>query len=219
MTKYQSGDKYGYMTLTGKSFMIPNGCGQDVRYVEVICRCSKVFFVILTAIKNGYTKSCGCYGLEKRITFNTKHGMVLNGITHPIYKAWIGMRSRCNGSGKSAYKNYFLRGILVCKEWKDNFNTFYKWAIENGWEKGLSLDRKDNNGNYEPTNCRWTTRVIQQRNRRSNVMLTAFGETKCLNEWVEDIRCTSNSSTAIKYRLKMNCSPEEAISRKKGVHI
>lgn len=211
MTQYTSGDKYGQVTLTGKSYMKPNS---HVRYVECICVCGKIWFTQLTQLKTGTTVSCGCIGLKMRIESNTKHGMASEGKRHPIYKAWWGMRSRCKGASGGDLKNYLLRGIKMCDEWYD-FNVFHKWAVKNGWEQDLSLDRINNNGNYEPLNCRWATRTVQQRNRTVNILLTAFGETKCLSEWIEDIRCTANSTTAIQYRLKNNCSPEEAISRKK----
>lgn len=218
MTKYQAGDKYGYMKLTGKSYMKPNSEGRDIRYVEVICRCGKIWFTPLTVIKNGYTKSCGCYGLEKRTASNTKHGMTLDGKLHPIYKSWWGMRSRCKGTSGGDLKNYFLRGIKMCEEWMD-FNIFHEWAVENGWKVGLSLDRINNDGNYEPDNCRWATSEMQMRNRSNNFNLTAFGETKCLQAWVKDERCTVNSSTAIKHRLNLNLSPEDAISKPYKTHI
>lgn len=95
------------------------------------------------------------------------------------------MKERCYNKRAINYKNYGGRGIVVCDEWlKDNM-SFYIWSIKNGYKKGLSIDRIDNNGNYEPSNCRWTTRKEQNRNTRKNVFITYNGETRCLFDWAE----------------------------------
>lgn len=97
---------------------------------------------------------------------------------------WRGMKARCYNSNSSKFKYYGGRGISVCDEWKD-FKTFYTWAIENGYRDGLTIDRIDVNGNYEPTNCRWVSKSVQNRNRRNNRTLSYRGETKTLFEWSE----------------------------------
>jgi len=84
-----------------------------------------------------------------------------------IYKIWKDIRKRCYSENKNSknYKSYFLKNIVVCPEWS-NFLIFEKWAFENGYDENLSIDREDNNGNYEPTNCRWVTQKVQTRNTR-----------------------------------------------------
>lgn len=84
-----------------------------------------------------------------------------------LYSVWVDMRDRCRREKSMAYKNYGGRGITVCEEWQD-FNVFRQWAINAGYRKGLMLDRKDNDGNYEPGNCRWATRKEQNNNRRGS---------------------------------------------------
>lgn len=106
-----------------------------------------------------------------------------------IYSHWKSMRRRCNSKTFSRYKDYGGRGIKICKEW-ENFENFYKWAIKNGFDItkkqiNQSLDRINNNGNYEPNNCRWTNIKIQNRNQRSNCLITYNNQTHCVSEWAE----------------------------------
>lgn len=107
-----------------------------------------------------------------------------HGLSHtPIYEAWKGMKGRCNCPTDSAYKDYGARGIKVCREWENDPVAFYKWSIDNGWKKGLSIDRINNNKGYSPSNCRWTTKTVQNRNRRCVLSITYKGETHTLKEW------------------------------------
>jgi len=95
-----------------------------------------------------------------------KHGNFKHGLCkHPIYRSWAGMKSRCSDSNSPNWPKYGGRGIALCSKWID-FLPFFKWSLENGWDKGLSIDREDNDGNYEPSNCRWATDSQQMLNRR-----------------------------------------------------
>lgn len=100
-----------------------------------------------------------------------------------LYKIWGSMKQRCLNMNDKGYKNYGGRGITVCDEWKNDFISFYQWSVNNGYQEGLTIDRINNNGNYEPSNCRWTDNFTQQSNTRKNVYLTIDGETKILSEW------------------------------------
>lgn len=136
-----------------------------------------------------------------------RHGMS----KHPLHYTWSHMKSRCSCPTHQAYKNYGGRGIGVCDEWQDSFETFMEWALSNGWERGLTLDRIDNDGDYEPDNCRWVDHKTQNRNRRTNRYLTFNGESKTLQEWSEITgipRCT------IEKRLdKYGFSVEDALAK------
>jgi hypothetical protein len=131
-----------------------------------------------------------------------------------LYKAWLGMKDRCRSSPKNrVFHLYAGRGIKVCREWLNDFPRFRAWALANRYRKGLTLERKNNNKGYAPRNCKWATYTQQNRNKRNNTLVTAFGETKCLAEWVEDRRCRVSSDT-LQRRLRVyGFEPERAISQ------
>jgi hypothetical protein len=93
---------------------------------------------------------------------NKKHGMT----DTRLYNIWIKMKSRCYNSNNEKYMYYGGKGITICNEWNNNFQAFYDWAMQNGYQDDLSIDRKNNNGNYEPSNCRWANRNMQSFNRQ-----------------------------------------------------
>lgn len=93
------------------------------------------------------------------------------------------MKNRCSANSGKHYKNYKLRGISVCEEWKNDFNTFYEWAINNGYYPTLSIDRIDGTKGYSPDNCRWATAKMQANNIRTNVIITYNGESHTIPEW------------------------------------
>lgn len=126
------------------------------RYGLYRCACGKEFKTQIASVKNGNTKNCGCTRNKNKIT----HGLT----NHSLYNIWFNMIDRCNNENSNNYKNYGTRGIGVCDRWLklENFiNDMYS-----GFEYGLTLDRIDVNGNYEPDNCRWVDRKVQQRNQR-----------------------------------------------------
>lgn len=100
---------------------------------------------------------------------------------------WQTMKQRCLNPKREKYPMYGGRGITVCNEWVDHFEPFAKWALANGYEPGLQLDRIDNNGSYSPSNCRWVTPKENSRNTRRTKLLTLFGETKSVAEWCEEL--------------------------------
>jgi len=136
---------------------------------------------------------------------------------HPLYFVWHNMKKRCYRTENKDYRYYGGRGIRVCSEWLADSKSFMQWAIGHGWQVGLQIDRIDSDGDYEPMNCRFVTRYVNNRNRTDNVWITAFGETKCLQDWVCDKRCTAKGWSSLKHRLVvLKLSPEEAITRPYG---
>ena len=128
------------------------------------------------------------------------------------------MKDRCYNKRLKAYENYGARGIRVCHEWEISFMAFREWAMANGYCEGLEIDRKDNNGHYTPDNCQWISHAENCRNKRNNINLTAWGETKTLAEWVEDDRCNVCYGT-LKTRYRMGgMEPEEMITTKAIEH-
>lgn len=99
-----------------------------------------------------------------------------------LYSRWVGMKGRCYNPNNQKYKNYGARGVAMCDEWKDSFISFWKWATENGYQENLSLDRINVNGNYEPSNCRWTDMFTQENNRTNNRSVWYNGRVYTLTE-------------------------------------
>ncbi len=113
-----------------------------------------------------------------------KHGLCIEK-KHPLYKRYYSMKERCYNLNSLAYKNYGGRGINICKEWLEDVMNFYNWAMANGYQEHLTLDRIDVNGNYEPSNCRWITDYEQRLNKRNNKLITINGQTKTITEWAK----------------------------------
>ena len=128
-----------------------------------------------------------------------------------LYSIWRGIKKRCLLPKAQGYKNYGGRGIEVCEEWKNNYMAFREWALNNGYKNGLTIDRINNNGNYEPSNCRFADYKHQANNRRSNRVLSVNGETKTIQEWA-DIMGVERSLIA--NRKKMGWSDYDAVTKK-----
>ena len=126
--------------------------------------CGTRFKANTNDINRGDTKSCGCYNKRRASETHKTHGL---GYTR-LYNIWSKLKGRVLNPKYKNYNDYGGRGITICDEWKNDFKSFYDWSILNGYEenKSLSIDRIDNDGNYEPSNCRWTTKTIQSRNQR-----------------------------------------------------
>mgnify|MGYP006976626162 CR=1 FL=1 len=126
-----------------------------------------------------------------------------------VYHIWSGIKSRCCCPTCSIYCNYGGRGITICDEWKNSPDSFCKWALENGYSDDLTIDRINNDGNYEPSNCRWATYKQQSRNRRNNHLLTLNEETKTIVEWSEIVGIKADT---IWRRIRNGMSIEKALT-------
>ena len=145
------------------------------------CKCGNLKSVRSDILQTSQT-SCGCgkYERLKGNTYQRTHNMSKT----RLYKIWQGIKRR-TGQSKSTLHNrtYFEKNIQMCDDWNVSFETFYEWAINNGYKENLSIDRIDNSGNYDPNNCRWATPEEQARNRDTNIKIRIGNVTKTLTEW------------------------------------
>ena len=184
-------------------------CGQ--RRVRWVCKCDcgNTSTVLARGLKSGNTKSCGCYSRDMaRIPKCVKHGESRS----RLYNIRSGMLYRCNNPNSQEYKNYGARGVKVCEEWTNSYEVFRDWALSNGYDDALSIDRIDPSGDYEPSNCRWATPIEQGNNKRDSHRITYKGETKTITEWG---RALDILPETIGFRLdKMGWSIEDALEIK-----
>lgn len=191
---------FGRLTVLEKSSQDKHGHTHWV----CVCVCGKTKIIDGGALKRGLTLSCGCLGDEKRKTSSLRHGAANTKL------AWIrtSMIQRCTNPKSVSYKYYGGRGISVCEDWSNNPTSFYVWAYSNGYKDGLSIDRIDNDGNYEPRNCRWVPKKDQVLNTRKVKFLSYKGETLHISEWARRFGLTSS---IISGRLKRGWSIKETL--------
>ena len=161
------------------------------------CNCGNESIVAGTDLRRKSTKSCGC---AKNIT----HGRA----KHPLYKVWKGMIRRCTNPNYKYFKNYGGRGIKVCSRWLDIHNFIADMGLRPSPKH--TIERIDNNKGYFPDNCRWATRAEQQKNMRTNRMLTLEGRTMCAAEWARRLNI---AYTTILWRLNTNKSIEQVLKK------
>lgn len=180
-------------------------------YWKCKCSCGNIRIVETNKLKSGRIKSCGCLNKNKKGIENSlfKHGLEKT----RIYSTWDNMKARCYNIKNKRFKNYGDRGIKICDEWKNNFMSFYNWAMENGYRDDLTIDRIDVNGNYEPSNCRWVTWKEQANNKTTNHYVEYNGYRYTLSQWSK-ILPIKISPTILKYRIdKLNWSIEDAFNK------
>lgn len=171
-----TGKKFGRLTVIERN-------GHKGRVISWLCKCDcgNEITISVSNLTSGNTKSCGCYRSE--LAHKSKHKLSRT----RIYKIWDSMKRRCYKETSSDFKNYGARGITICREWRGDFKAFYDWATANGYKENLTIDRINVNGNYEPSNCRWATKLEQARNRRNNVFIEHNGKLICLAELAEKL--------------------------------
>lgn len=168
------------------------------------CYCGKEFTTRKRNVESGRTKSCGCY--LKNNPGGLKHGLRYS----PEYVAWNDMKQRCLNKKKKNYKDYGGRGIKICKQWL-SFDCFYR-DMGARPSPNHSLDRINNNGNYDPNNCRWATKKEQNRNTRGNIWIEINGEYKLKTEW---LKIYSLDPKSYSYRISKGLTPQQAITTPK----
>jgi len=166
-----SGKKYGRVMVNG----IAPKAGHHTKWFCTF-DCGNKFTTSGNRLRNGTTKSCGCYALEVRKKCNTTHGRFYD----PIYKVWNSMNQRCSNQKFKYYSDYGGRGIKVCESWL-KFENFLADMGER--PDGMTIDRVDNNKGYSPENCKWSTRIENANNKRNNRMITIGDETDTISNW------------------------------------
>lgn len=177
--------------LTGRSFgrlkvlgLSPKRSGRKSYWVcECVCGNKKV--VRSDSLKDGKVKSCGCLKKEQ-------DEINLDRTTHaksktPLHSKWLKIKERCYNPNAKAFEFYGKRGIAMCEEWKNNFESFEKWALDNGYSSGLTIERLDNNKGYNPDNCKWIPFEEQANNRRSTIWVEWNGKTQNLTQWADEL--------------------------------
>lgn len=170
------------------------------------CDCGKTKEIGHYNLILGHTHSCGCLARE----LITTHGDALYKNRTKLYNVWLSIKQRCTNENNKRYAQYGGRGIKLCDEWLEYAN-FKEWATSSGYRQGLSIDRKDNNGNYEPNNCRWVDAYTQQRNKNNNLRVIVNGVEMILTDAAKILGVQRQTMT---YWYK-HYGPEEAVARAK----
>lgn len=135
------------------------------------CECGNIREFSGTAISTGAIQSCGCLQKERARKAKQTHGLSKTS----LYRVFSRMKNRCNNPNYPSYKHYGARGIIICDEWLNNSISFINWANKNGYKKGLTIERIDNDKNYCPENCKWATWKEQANNKRNNTCINYKG--------------------------------------------
>ena len=181
------GDRYGRFTIVQEVEK-----RNEKRYFLCKCDCGNTRIERLVAIRAGEVKSCGCLKQEtdreniKKYIMSHPNYSEHDSYYKKMYGNWHDMKQRCQNQNSRAYKWYGGRGIRVCQEWQ-KFRPFMEWALSNGWEEYLTIERNDVNGHYEPSNCSWIPRNKQSCNTRRSRFITHEGQTMILKHWEQQL--------------------------------
>ncbi len=171
-----TGKTFGRLTVIERTKESKNGRRRWICQ----CECGNITEVKAQSLRDGHTKSCGC--------LHKKHGLS----NSRLFRIWCHMKDRCYNQNHIEYHRYGGRGISLCESWKNDFISFHNWAIENGYNDTLSIDRINIDGNYCPENCRWATTKMQNNNRSTNHYITYKNKTQSLSQWADEIGIKSS---------------------------
>jgi hypothetical protein len=148
------------------------------------CDCGNIKTTSIASLLNGKSRSCGCIRIELFKQRATTHGLHKR---HGLYLTWCSMINRCENPNNRRFEHYGAKGISVCKEWRTDYKSFYDWSISNGWAKGLSIERIENNKGYSPENCKWTPRGEQSYNKTNVPLIEHNGKKLCAQHWGKEL--------------------------------
>ena len=201
------GDRFGKLTVL-KMILEKNKQSSRNTYHKLykcVCDCGNIIIVPHKMLSCGHKKSCGCLRAE----IERKKSIICNIEHKELFYVWKTMKQRCFCKTNKDYRLYGGRGITICDDWLNDFFSFNTWAESNGYKKGLMLDRINNDGNYEPSNCRWATPVEQANNKRTNRLITINNVTKTLKQWCDTLSLSYSTTNA---RLQRGWGEEEALN-------
>ena len=201
--EHRIGKKFGRLTIIefgdNKEF---KSCSR--RTFNALCSCGKVVNVLCCHIVSGHTTSCGCYAKERLVNSSTTHG----GRDSNEYSIWCNMKARCMNKNNPNYRDYGGRGIKVCDSWLE-FGVFIS---DMGHRPvTLTIDRINNDGDYEPGNCRWASRAEQSRNKRNNRNININGKSMCIKDWADEVGVDRRT---IQARLRLGWSEKDSVMGK-----
>lgn len=206
------GQKFGKLTVVGETIVLSRNEKNKYRLRKALCKCEcgKEKMVSIMCLTSGHSTSCGCYASEVHRKRQTIHGESTGKKTIAVeYNTWNSLRARCNNPRYRKYNDYGGRGISVCERWMESYSNFLEDMGRRPSPKH-SIDRIDNNGNYEPSNCRWATFYEQMNNRRRTKYITVFGETKAAGEWARIVKIPL---MIIDQRIRKGWKPFDALMR------
>ncbi len=195
----EEGKTYGYLTVIKE---VDKRNGRRMMLVQCGCDSKTQKVVQLGCLRSGNTKSCGCHQKNSVKSANTKHGLSKT----PLYQKWKAMVRRCTNPKADRYSDYGGRGIGVSERWR-SFENFLS-DMGASYSPGLTLDRKDNDKGYSLDNCRWATKMEQERNKRTNFNVTHNNKTQCLTAWCEELNLKYGS---VQSRIKKGKTPTQAL--------
>ena len=196
-----TGQTFGRLTVLKRAENSPSGRSRWLCQ----CECGNTCIVHSTSLHSGNTRSCGCLKAEVSREKATTHGM--SGTS--LFNVWCAMHSRCLNKNNHSYGNYGGRGIRMCDEWMDS-STFFDWALANGYKEGLTIERIDVNGNYEPSNCKWITKAEQARNKTNSRIFEVDGVSASLAQLCENYNI--DYSTVYQRITKLGWEPKRALT-------
>ncbi len=205
------GQRFGRLVVTGERI------DGKHRWCTVRCDCGTERRVRASSLRSGDTTSCGCWASERMASMNFRHGDTIASQPTPEWVVWRTMRQRCEDPSSHSFDAYGGRGIRVCERWsgEDGFSNFLADMGRRPTSRH-QIDRRDNDGDYAPENCRWATPSEQARNRRSNRLITAHGRTQCLAAWSEE---TGLPRSVIARRLDRGLAPDVALALPLGSRL
>lgn len=189
--KVKPGQKFGHLTVIKEAERLVLPSGQINRAFLCKCFCGSEKVVRLLHLANNRIISCGCIAGEK-------HGATGS----HLHNVWRGMRQRCRLDSGINYDRYKGRGIAICNEWDSSFLAFKKWALENGYQEGLQIDRINNDGDYMPSNCRFVLNIQNVNNRSVTFFINYNGEKKAFHDVLRDKGISEKHSPAVRNRIK-----------------